>query len=95
MLHDLLTLEGSGMTELAVSDDFIVAALSVRHRLLTARLMVLSAASGDVIAERNFVDVLAVNLVHDGALVVVNNQVRGYCCSYDTLALLDTHVKMS
>ena len=38
----------------------------------------MNSSNGDVITEQTFVDVLAINVVHDRALVLLNNQVGDF-----------------
>ena len=38
LLHEMLTLEGNGVQDLVVTNDKIVAILSIRHRLLTSKV---------------------------------------------------------
>ena len=63
VVHEMHTLDGSAVTELEVTRSKIVALLSIRHKLLTCKLMVLNANNGDLIAEQTFVDVLKMNIV--------------------------------
>ena len=74
LLHEMLTLEGSGIGQVVVTTNRIVALLSIRHKLLTSKVIVMNSRNGDVLTEKTFVDVMAANVVRDRALVLLNNQ---------------------
>ena len=57
----MLTLEGTGIQNIAVSETKAVAQLAIKHKLLTAKLLVLDLSNGDVVTEQTFVDVLEVH----------------------------------
>jgi hypothetical protein len=78
VIHEQLVMDGGGFTDVAASSDKVVALLSVRHKLLTCKAIILDSLRGDLISEQTFVDVLAMNLIHDRVLVLVNNQVGDF-----------------
>ena len=63
VLHEMLTLEGTGIQDVSVSETKVVAQLAIKHKLLTAKLLVLDITNGDVITEQTFVDVLQMRLI--------------------------------
>jgi len=66
-----LIMDGGGFTDVAASSDKVVALLSVHHKLLTCKAIILDSSRGDLISEQTFVDVLAMNVVFDRVLVMV------------------------
>ncbi len=78
VVHEMLTMEGSGFQDLAVSPSKVVALLTIHHKLLSCKALVLNALNGDLLSEQTFVDVLHLRLVCDRALVLVNNQVGDF-----------------
>ena len=61
-----------------VTDDKVIALISIRHKLLTSKIVVMDASNGDMITEQTFVDVLDLSLVSERLLVVLNNQVGDF-----------------
>ena len=77
LLHEMLTLEGSGVGYLQVTSSRIIAHLSIRHKLLTSKIIVMDSTNGDVLTEKTFVDVMAMNVVGH-ALILLNNQMGDF-----------------
>ncbi|TRY79942.1 hypothetical protein TCAL_06008 [Tigriopus californicus] len=74
LMHEMVLLESRGVQDIFATRDKIIALLSIRHKLLRSKVLVLDANTGDHVAEQTFVDVIAMNIVCQRVLVCLNNQ---------------------